>query len=203
MNIAIVGITGNVGSRIAAEALSRGHRVTGVARAPEKAAPRADLTVKAGDLAAPEALAEVLRGHDAVVSAARFVGADPRAVLKAVRLSGTPRLAVVGGAGSLEVAPGLALVDTPKFPEAYKPEALAGRDFLTVLRGEKDIDWTFLSPAAILAPGKRTGKFRLGGDALLVDEKGDSRVSIEDFAVALVDELETPRHSRKRFSVAY
>lgn len=203
MNIAIVGITGNVGSRIAAEALSRGHRVTGVARAPEKAAPRAGLTVKAGDLTAPEALAEVLRGHDAVVSAARFVGVDPRAVLKAVRLSGTPRLAVVGGAGSLEVAPGLALVDTPKFPDAYKPEALAGRDFLTVLRGETELDWTFLSPAAILAPGKRTGKFRLGEDALLVDEKGDSRVSIEDFAVALVDELETPRHSRKRFSVAY
>jgi uncharacterized protein len=112
-------------------------------------------------------------------------------------------LLVVGGAGSLEVAPGVQLVDTPDFPEAYKPEALAGRDFLNVLRGEQELDWTFLSPSALFVPGERTGKFRLGTERLLVGSGGESRISMEDYAIALVDELETPRHSRQRFTVGY
>ena len=107
------------------------------------------------------------------------------------------------GAGSLEVAPGVQLMDTPAFPAAYKPEALAGRDFLNVLRDERELHWTFLSPPAIFGPGERTGRFRLGTDQLLVGDDGESRISMEDFAIALVDELEKPRHPRQRFTVGY
>lgn len=203
MKIAIVGASGNVGSRVAAEALNRGHQVTGIARDPSKIAARAGLTVRKGDIADPDALAKVLAGHDAAVSAARFQGAAPRDVIAAAKKSGVKRLLVVGGAGSLEVAPGRALIDTPEFPAAYKPEASAGRDFLDVLRGEKELDWAFLSPSAFFGPGARTGKFRVGGDALLVDASGKSSISMEDYAIALVDELEKPRHSRRRFTVGY
>jgi len=201
MNIVLIGATGNVGSRVAAEAIARGHKVTGIARNPEKAAVKAGLVMKRGDVGDPDALAALLRGHDAVVSSVRFLGTDPHAVISAAKKSGVKRLLVVGGAGSLEVAPGVALIDTPQFPAAYRPEASAGREFLNVLRAETELDWTFLSPSALLSPGERTGKFRLGGDQLLVGADGQSRVSIEDYAVALVDEVETPRHSRRRFTV--
>jgi putative NADH-flavin reductase len=203
MKIALIGATGNVGTRVAAEALSRGHQVTGISRHPEKLAAKPGLTAARGDTAEPDALAKVLAGHDAAVSSTRFQGSDARGLIDAVKKSGVKRLLVVGGAGSLEVAPGLALVDSPEFPAAYKPEASAGRDFLGVLRAENDLNWTFLSPSAILAPGARTGKFRLGEDRLLVDPDGNSRVSIEDYAIALVDELEAPKHSRRRFTVGY
>ena len=203
MKVALIGATGNVGSRVAAEALSRGHQVTGVTRHPEKQAAKPGLSAARGDTAEPDALAKVLAGHDAVVSSTRFQGSDHRSLIAAVKKSGVRRLLVVGGAGSLEVAPGLALIDTPEFPAAYKPEASAGRDFLAVLRAETELDWTFLSPSAILAPGARTGKFRVGGDRLLVGADGHSRVSMEDYAIALVDELEAPKHSRGRFTVGY
>lgn len=203
MKIALIGASGNVGSRVANEALSRGHRVTGIARHPEKIAAKPGLTAARGDSSEPDALAKVLAGHDAVVSSTRFQGGDARVLLAAVRQSGVKRLLVVGGAGSLEVAAGKALVDSPDFPAAYRPEASAGRDFLNVLRGEKELDWTFLSPSAFFGPGERTGKFRVGGDALLVGADGKSRVSMEDYAIALVDELEKPRHSRRRFTVGY
>ncbi len=203
MKIALIGASGHVGSRVAAEALTRGHSVTGIARDPAKIAARPGLTAKRGDVSAPDALAPALAGHDVVVSSARFLGVDPRDVLKAVKKAGVKRLVVVGGAGSLEVAPGVALIDTPQFPEAYRPEAAAGRDFLNALRAETELDWTFFSPPALFGPGERTGKFRLGGDALLVGADGQSRVSTEDYAIALVDELETPRHSRRRFTVGY
>lgn len=201
MKIALIGASGNIGSRVAAEALKRGHRVTGIARHPEKVP--AGATPARADVNDPASLARVLPGHDAVVSSTRFSGSDARALISAVKTAGIGRLAVVGGAGSLEVAPGTALIDTPQFPAAYKPEASAGRDFLNVLRGEKELDWTFLSPSALIAPGERTGKFRLGGDQLLVGADGQSRISIEDYAVALVDELEKPKHSRRRFTVGY
>lgn len=203
MKIALIGASGNVGSRVATEALSRGHQVTGIARHPERIAAKAGLTAVRGDAASPESLSRALADHDAVVSSTRFQGSDARVLLSAVRKSGVKRLLVVGGAGSLEVAPGRALIDAPDFPPAYKPEASAGRDFLNVLRGEKDLDWTFLSPSAFFAPGERTGKFRVGGDALLVGADGMSRISMEDYAIALVDELETPRHPRRRFTVGY
>ena len=203
-NIAILGITGNAGSRIAAELLARGHHVTGIARDPSKAPARAGLTVVAADATQAATLAPLLEGHDVVVSATRFVGGiDAATLLAAARQAGVPRIAVVGGAGSLEVAPGVALIDTPQFPEAYKAEAGAGRVFLQALRGEQGVDWTFLSPSALFAPGERTGKFRLGGDQLLVDAQGNSHISMEDFAIALADEIERPQHARQRFTVGY
>ncbi|MFI5344754.1 MAG: NAD(P)-dependent oxidoreductase [Elusimicrobiota bacterium] len=203
MKIALIGFTGNVGTRVVAEALTRGHEVTGISRHPENAAAKPGLTPTRGDAGDPAALAPLLAGHDAVVSSTRFQGADPRNLIGAVRKSGVKRLIVVGGAGSLEVAPGVALVDTAEFPAAYKPEALAGRDFLNALRAEAALNWTFFSPAAFFGPGPRTGKFRLGGDRLIVGADGQSRLSMEDYAIALLDELESPKHPRGRFTAGY
>jgi putative NADH-flavin reductase len=203
MKIALVGITGRAGSRIATELLSRGHQVTGIARDSAKATARPQLTLQDGDASQPDTLAPLLRGHDAVVSATRFDVSDAAQLLQAVRSAGVPRLLVVGGAGSLEVAPGQALIDAEGFPAAYKAEASAGRDFLDRLRQETAIGWTFLSPSAVFEPGERTGRFRLGGDALLSDASGDSRISMEDYAIALADEVEQPRHTGRRFTVGY
>jgi putative NADH-flavin reductase len=203
MKVALIGASGNVGSRILTELLNRGHEVTGIVRHPEKLQRHDRVVVKRGDINDEAGLATLLAHHDAVISAVRFQSANPRSLIEAVKKAGVKRLLVVGGAGSLEVSPGMQLVDTPDFPEAYKPEALAGRDFLNVLRGEQELDWTFLSPSALFVPGERTGKFRLGTDRLLVNANGESRISMEDYAIALVDELETPRHSRQRFTVAY
>lgn len=203
MKIALIGASGNVGTRVAAEASSRGHTVTAISRHPEKQPALKGVTPVKGDASDAAGLPQLLAGHDAVVSSTRFAGSDARALIAAVRKSGVKRLLVVGGAGSLEASPGVALIDTPHFPAAYKPEASAGRDFLDVLRGEKELDWTFFSPAAFFSPGERTGKFRLGGDQLLVGADGQSKLSMEDYAIALVDELETPRHVRRRFSAAY
>ncbi|MFT4196782.1 MAG: NAD(P)-dependent oxidoreductase [Pseudoxanthomonas sp.] len=201
--IAILGGTGNVGRRLVAEALRRGHAVTVVARKPADELPAGVDFVQGDVVPDPAGLGARLRGHDVLVSAARFasVGAEP--VLAAARAAGIGRLLVVGGAGSLLVAPGVRLIDTPQFPEAYKPEASAGARFLETLRGVQDLDWTFLSPAAMFGAGQRTGTFRLGGDELLSNAEGKSTISYEDYAVALLDELEQPRHSRQRFSVAY
>ncbi|HME93049.1 MAG TPA: NAD(P)-dependent oxidoreductase [Methylomirabilota bacterium] len=203
MNIAVIGIGGRVGSRLGAELLARGHRVTGIERHPKPTDAKEGLTLRQGDATQPAALAPLLAGHDAVVSASRFQTSDATALIAAVKTAGVKRLLVVGGAGSLEVAPGQALVDTPGFPEAYKAEARAGVTFLNALRAEKDLDWTILSPSAEFAPGTRTGTFRLGGNELLTDRTGRSWVSMEDFAIALVDELEQPRHRRERFTVGY
>jgi putative NADH-flavin reductase len=203
MKIALIGATGNVGSRILTELLNRRHEVTGIARHPEKLPPKANLTAKRGDANDEDGLARLLSGHDAVISAGRFVSVNPQTLIAALKKANVNRLLVVGGAGSLEVAQGVQLVDTPQFPAAAKPEALAGREFLNVLRGEQELDWTFLSPSLLFAPGERTGKFRLGTDQLLVGENGESQISLEDFAVALVDELEMLRHSRQRFTVGY
>lgn len=202
MSIALIGASGNAGSRILKELSDRGHAVTAIARNPDKIARLPGVTAKAGDVFDLAGLAALLRGHDIVVSAVHFSASDPRLLIDAVKAAGAKRYVVVGGAGSLEVAPGVALVTTPDFPEAYKAEALAGSRFLDLLRAEKALDWTFLSPSAVLEPGQRTGKFRLGGDQLLVGEHG-SRISFEDYAVALVDEIEKPAHSRRRFTVGY
>ena len=203
MNVALIGVSGRVGSRLLAELLRRGHRVTGIARDTSGLAARPRLVLEDADANQPARLAPLLAGHDAVISALRFASSDASALIGAVKQAGVPRLLVVGGAGSLEVAPGQALLDTPGFPAAYKPEAAAGRRFLDTLRTEHVLDWTFLSPSAEFAPGQRTGTFRLGGDRLLTDAHGKSWISMEDFAIALVDELETPRHSRRRFTVGY
>lgn len=203
MKIALIGVSGRVGSRLLTELLSRSHSVTGIARDTTTLASRPNLVLKAGDATQPARLAPLLAGHDVVISATRFQSSDPKALIAAVKQAGVPRLMVVGGAGTMEVAPGQALIDASGFPEAYRPEAEAGRQFLDVLRAEKDLDWTFLSPSAEFAPGERTGTFRLGGDQLLSDANGKSWISMEDFAIAFGDELETPKHSRQRFTVGY
>lgn len=202
MNVALIGATGNVGSRILAELLSRGHAVTAIARNTASLDGKPNVTVKAGDVHDQSGLAALLSGHDAVISSVQFMAFDPAKLVEAVRASGVKRYLVVGGAGSLEVAPGVKLIDTPQFPAEYKEEATAGAAYLDRLRGETEIDWTYLSPSALIAPGTRTGTFRLGLDQLLTNENGSS-ISYEDFAVALVDELEKPAHSRQRFTVGY
>lgn len=203
MQVALIGVSGRVGSRLLAEMLRRGHAVTGIARNVADVAPQAHLTLVEADAGQPAAIAPVLHGHDVVASALKFAPIDPHAVIAAVRQSGVKRLMVVGGAGSLEVSPGGLLMDTPDFPAAYKPEAVGGRRFLDALRGEADLDWTFLSPSAEFVPGQRTGKFRLGRDQLLVGADGKSWISMEDYAIAFVDEMERPRHVRRRFTVGY
>jgi putative NADH-flavin reductase len=202
MKIALIGASGNAGARLLAELSRRGHSVTAIARHPEKIAALPGVTAKAGDVKDEAALARLLAGHDAVISSVRFVDADPDKLIATVREAGVRRYLVVGGAGSLEVAPGVRLIDTPQFPAAYKAEASAGGVFLDKLRAVQDLDWTFLSPSAMFVPGERTGKFRIGKDQLLANDKGSS-ISFEDYAIAAVDELETPKHIRQRFTVGY
>jgi uncharacterized protein len=203
MNVALIGATGQVGSRIATELVKRGHQVTGIVRNLDGVTPQPGVTLVRGDANEPSTLAPLLAGHDAVISASRFQGADAKRLLSALSQADVKRLLVVGGAASLEVAPGKRLLDSPGFPDAYRPEATAGAAFLDELRGQSAIDWTFLSPSALLEPGVRTGKFRLGGDQLLSDANGKSWISMEDYAIALVDELERHGHSRARFTVGY
>jgi putative NADH-flavin reductase len=202
MKIALIGVTGRVGSRLARELRSRGHAVTGIAlHVPTEA--NVGVPVLQADATDPNSLAPRLRGNDAAISASRFMTSDADALVTAVKMAGVKRLLVVGGAGSLEVAPGRALMDTDGFPEAFKAEAKAGARFLERLRSEQVLDWTFLSPSADFGPGERTGNFRLGGDQLLTDANGKSHISMEDFAIAMVDEVERPAHSRQRFTVGY
>ncbi|MBI4365359.1 MAG: NAD(P)-dependent oxidoreductase [Deltaproteobacteria bacterium] len=202
MKIALIGASGNAGSRILAELTRRGHTVTALVRHPEKIPATANVTAKKADVFDWQGLAALLKGHDAAISSIHFTASDPKKLIEAVRASGMKRYLVVGGAGSLEVAPGKKLIDTPEFPAIYKAEAAAGGVFLDLLRQEKELDWTYLSPSAMFIPGERTGKFRLGADQLIANEKGSS-ISFEDFAIALIDEIEKPAHSRRRFTVGY
>ncbi len=203
MKIAIAGASGRAGSCITAELARRGHSVTGIARNPDKIAKLANVRAVSGDANDRAALAKLWAGHDAAVSSIHFLDSDAEALIGAARDSGVPRYLVVGGAGSLEVAPGVQLVTVPDFPAAYKAEAEKGGAFLERLRQEKELNWTFLSPSALIDFGNRTGKFRLGTDQLLVDSAGKSWISFEDFAVALADEIERPAHIRSRFTVGY
>ena len=203
MRIAVIGASGNAGSRITAELARRGHAVTAIVRHPEKIAAQANVTPTKGDVMDQAGLARLLAGHDAVISAVHFLASDPVRLIAAVRESKVGRYLVVGGAGSLEVAPGVRLVTTPGFPVAYKAEAEKGAAFLDLLRAEKELNWTFLSPSALFTAGERTGKFRLGTDQLLTAADGKSSISFEDFAVALADEIERPAHVRRRFTVGY
>ncbi|HVY56275.1 MAG TPA: NAD(P)-dependent oxidoreductase [Xanthobacteraceae bacterium] len=203
MKIAIIGATGNAGSRIRDEALARGHQVIAIAREAERLPAQPNLVTRNADVSDPSELAKQVAGADAVVSAVRFTQFDPAKLLAAIKKSGVKRYVVVGGAGSLEVAPGQQLMDKPDFPAAFRAEASKGREFLDALRREDELDWTYISPSAMFAPGTRTGTFRTGGDRLLVDAQGKSAISMEDFAIALVDELEQPKHIRRRFTVGY
>jgi putative NADH-flavin reductase len=203
MKIAVIGASGNAGSRISAELASRGHSVTAIARHPEKIAAQANVTPTKGDVMDQAGLARLLAGHDAAISSVHFLASDPAKLIGAARESKVGRYLVVGGAGSLEVAPGVRLVTTPGFPVVYKAEAEKGAAFLDLLRAEKELNWTFLSPSALFVAGERTGKFRLGTDQLLTAADGKSSISFEDFAVALADEIERPTHIRQRFTVGY
>ena len=203
MKIAVIGASGNAGSRITAELARRGHSVTAIARNPEKIAAQANVTPTRGDVMDQAGLARLLAGHDAAISSVHFLASDPAKLIGAAKESKVGRYLVVGGAGSLEVAPGVRLVTTPGFPVAYKAEAEKGAAFLDLLRAEKELNWTFLSPSALFTAGERTGKFRLGNDQLLTAADGKSSISFEDFAVALADEIERPAHIRQRFTVGY
>jgi putative NADH-flavin reductase len=203
MKIAVIGATGNVGSRLVDEALSRGHQVTAVARNASRLPPDERLTFSSADATDPEQLSRALAGHDVVISATPFRQVKPESLIGAVRRSGVKRYLVVGGAGSLEVSPGHALVDSPGFPALYKEESLAGKAFLEALRKVADLDWTLLSPSALFTDGKRTGVFRLGHNSLLTAADGKSWISFQDFAVAMFDEVEHPQHIRQRFTVGY
>jgi putative NADH-flavin reductase len=213
MNIALIGATGFVGAPILSELLSRGHGVTVLARKPGKIAPQTGLTVVAADALDAGQVPNAVAGHDAVISAYNPGWGEPKiyelhlqasqAIVNGVKQAGVKRLLVVGGAGSLYVAPGLQLVDTPQFPAEYKQGALAAREALNQLKLESSLDWSFVSPPIGLAPGERSGKYRLGADDLLSGQ-GDkpAGISVADLAVAIVDEVETPRHIRRRFTAA-
>lgn len=204
MKIALIGASGQVGRRLLQELVDRGHAVTAIARHPARIPALPGVRAERGDIGDPIALAAQLKGHAVVVSAVRFLDVpDPATLIGAIKGAGAERYLVVGGAGSLEVAPGVALVDTPEFPAAYRPEAEAGVRFLQTLRQERQLDWVFLSPSALFEPGRRSGHFRLGHDRLLMTADGQSRISFEDYAVALVDEIERPAHHRERLTVGY
>jgi putative NADH-flavin reductase len=207
VKIAIIGATGLVGTKILSESLDRGHEVTAIVRNPETLPMHPKLRAAKGDATEPAKLASLVAGHDVVISAFNpgkdERGTGARSIIDAVKRAEVERLLVVGGAGSLEVAPGKRLVDQPDFPAQWKDGALRTADFLDQLRGETELDWAFVSPAAMLAPGERTGHYRVGGDQFMTDNDGESRISLEDYAVAMLDEAERPQHHCKRFSVAY
>lgn len=208
MNVVLYGASGMIGSRILAEFVRRGHTVTAVVRNPEKIKNPGVKAVK-GDINDEASVAATAKGADAAISAYAPPQSNPEALVPATRslLAGlkkanVQRIILVGGAGSLHIASGIPLVDSPNFPAEYKGIALAHNEVLTVLKASS-LDWTCLSPAAVIAPGERTGKFRLGAANLVTDSKGESRISAEDYAIALVDELENPKHSRQQFTLAY
>jgi hypothetical protein len=203
MKIAIAGASGQAGSEITRELSRRGHDVTAIARNPERIASLPNVTPTRGDVLDLAGLTKLWAGHDVAVSSIHFLASDPHKLIAAARDSRVGRYLVVGGAGSLEMAPGVKLVATPGFPAQYKAEAEKGSEFLDLLRREKDLNWTFLSPSAAFVEGERTGKFRLGTDQLLTAADGKSWISFADYAIALADEIERPSHLRERFTVGY
>lgn len=207
MNIVLYGATGKAGSRILTELQARGHQVTAAVRNVSKLP--AGVPGKEDSLNNVERIVEVISGADAVVSAYgpplgdtdQLIGATARLV-EGVQKAGVPRLIVVGGAASLEVAPGVTLLASGHLPQEWVPIATSHVKTLELLKAS-EINWTYFSPAGFFEPGERTGRFRLGTDSLIVDENGQSRISLEDYAIALVDELEKPAHERKRFTIGY
>jgi uncharacterized protein len=214
MKIVVFGASGMIGSHVVQEALNRGHEVTAVTHDPSKLEiQNPKLSSVAGDVLDPASVEQVSAGHDAAVSAARpNVGDEPaaryteaaRTLVETLPRVAVRRLVYVGGASSLEVAPGVQLFDTDTFEPAWKIDANSQRKALAFFRNDAgEIDWTYFSPAGYIAPGERTGHYRVGGNQLVTDAEGKSYISAEDYAVALIDELENPQHIRQRFTVAY
>ncbi|GGM91751.1 3-beta hydroxysteroid dehydrogenase [Dyadobacter beijingensis] len=217
MKIALIGATGFVGTHVLTELVSRGHQVTAIARNTDKIDTGSELvTAKSVDVTDADAVAAAVAGHDAVISTFNPGWANPniyddfiagaKAIQAGVKKGGVKRFLTVGGAGSLEIQPGLQLVDTPNFPAEYKPGATAARDYLNILRTETELDWTFLSPAIEMSPahpGARTGKYRTSLDTPVFDEHHRSKLSVEDTAIAIADEIEQGNFIRKRFTAAY
>lgn len=211
MKIALIAPTGNIGSQIAAEILKRGHQLIAVTRSNKPlAAELAGAEQRIADITDSAALAQALQGADVVASAFGPAHDQPqdlisatKALISAVRAAAIKRLIVVGGAGSLEVAPGVQLVDTPQFPAAYKPIALAHRDALTLYRAASDLDWTFFAPAGLIGPGEKKGGFRVGARNLITDAAGNSQIHYPDYAVAFVDEIEQKLFHQDIATVAY
>ena len=202
--IAIIGATGRAGSQLLEEALRRGHQVTAIARhASSKIGQRDGVVAKDVDVNDASALQDALAGSDVVLSAAHFSTLPASAIIEPVKKAGIKRLLVVGGAGSLLLPDDTRVIDSEGFPEAYKPEATAGGEYLDTLRKEHDLDWTFLSPSAEFVEGERTGHYRSGKDHLLFDKDGKRWITFADYAIALLDEVENPQHSRQRFTVGY
>ncbi|WP_221800966.1 NAD(P)-dependent oxidoreductase [Oceanobacter mangrovi] len=203
MKIALFGGTGRVGSRLLKEAVARGHQVTAFSRDISVVENLAGVTWRTGDLHLPEQLPALLSGHDVILTAVHFTDVPATTFLQLCRAARIPRLLSTGGAGSLLTNDGKRLMDSAEFPPHVIPEATAGARFLEILKQEKEIDWVFLSPSMLILPGERTGQFRLGTDNLLIDSNGKSHISMEDFAVAMLDELEQPQHRSERFTVGY
>lgn len=216
MSIVVFGASGNIGGNIRNEALSRGLRVTAVTRS-SALAPEPNLTALTADLADAEAVARIVSGHDAVISAyspglrkysaedaADLIRRAHEALFEGVRRGGVKRVILVGGVGSLEASPGVDVVDSDFYPADHKAHTLRNREILRSLkRGEHDLDWTYVSPPLEIKAGPRTGQFRLGEDQLLRDGEGNSRISEADFAAAILDEFEQGRFIRRRFTAAY
>ncbi len=216
MNIALIGASGFVGSAVLKELVYRGHQVTAITRHPEKISGNASVKPVKADAMEPDQIAEAVKGQDAVISTFNAGWDNPniyqdflkgsKSIQEGVKKAGVKRLITVGGAGSLYVAEGVQLVDSPDFPEAWKAGALSARDYLDELRKEKDLEWTFLSPAIEMnqgTAGVRTGSYRTGLENPVFNEQGKSVISVEDIAVALADEVEHPKHIRQRFTVAW
>lgn len=202
MKVAVLGASGRAGSEIVKELASRGHEVVAIARNPDAIPAATGITAKAGDASDVDALAALIGGSEAVISALKFDVA-PATLLSALKQAGVKRLLVTGGAASLKDDQGRRLIDTDAMPENWKPIAQAGIDFFYELREEKEVDWVFFSPAFNFIVGPRTGTFRLGGDHLIRDDAGESKISFADYAIAMADELESHAHSRERFTIGY
>jgi putative NADH-flavin reductase len=213
MKVALLGATGFVGSALLKEALDRGHMVTAIVRHPEKLEKREGLTAKAGDVYDTTSLATLIQGNDAIISAFNPGWKNPNlyddqvrgtaSIIAAIKNAGIKRVLWVGGAGGLEVKPGVRIIDNRDMPIWVRPGSLATINALDQLQKESELEWSYLSLSAELKPGQRTGKFRLGSDQLLVDASGQSKISVQDYAVAMIDELERPAHVRRRFTVGY
>jgi len=213
--IALIGASGFVGSALLNESLQRGHQVTAIVRHPEKITlVHPNLIVMQGDVMSVDTVEKLVRGADVVISAYNPGWTNPniaadttgtyKSIVEGVKRAGISRLLIVGGAGSLIAASGERVMDTGEIPESYMPavEALAGVLY-DLQKEETQLDWAFFCPAGNIAPGERTGQFRLGEDELIVDEHGQSAISVEDYALAMLDEVENPAHHRERFTIGY